>query len=234
VIVGDPNVVRVEAVAAALGRLCDELVFVGGCAASLLIDSPSAPPVRVTFDVDVVAEVASRTGYYALEDALAERGFTRETSEGAPICRWRVGGIDVDLMPTDEKILGFTNRWYSVAVATAPVIALPSGREIKLIAAPEFLATKFEAFHTRGNTDVLMSHDLEDIVNVIEGRSGIVNEVVTVEPDLRVYLSGQCRELMHHPDFHNSLPGLVAYDDLHERRMETVRSRISAIAGLAP
>ena len=53
---GDPNVARIEVVAAALGDLCEELVFVGGCAASLLIDTPSAPPIRVTYDVDVIAE----------------------------------------------------------------------------------------------------------------------------------------------------------------------------------
>ena len=60
---GDPNVARVEVVAAALGDLCEELVFVGGCAASLLIDTPSAPPIRVTYDVDVIAEVAALSGY---------------------------------------------------------------------------------------------------------------------------------------------------------------------------
>jgi hypothetical protein len=47
----DPNVVRVELVAEALGELCDELVFVGGCAVSMLIDAPTAPPARVTYDV---------------------------------------------------------------------------------------------------------------------------------------------------------------------------------------
>lgn len=36
---GDPNVLRVELVAAALGDLCDELVLVGGCAASLLFEN---------------------------------------------------------------------------------------------------------------------------------------------------------------------------------------------------
>lgn len=54
----DPNVQRVEQVAAALGDLRTELVLVGGCAASLLIDAPTAPPPRVTFDVDLIAEVA--------------------------------------------------------------------------------------------------------------------------------------------------------------------------------
>jgi len=229
---GDPNVARVEVVAEALGDLCEELVFVGGCAASLLIDAPSAPPTRVTYDVDVIAEVAALSGYYALERRFTERGFAKDMSEGAPICRWRVQDVEVDLMPTDESILGFSNRWYPAAVASASSIALPSGQRISLISAPVFLATKFEAFHTRGRNDVLISHDLEDIVNVVEGRPLIVEEVAAAESGLRAYLAVRFRELTRNPDFANALPGLVAYDDLYESRIQAVRNRTSAIAGL--
>lgn len=228
---GDPNVLRVEVVAAALGDLCDELVLVGGCAASLLIDAPSAPPARVTYDVDVIAEVAALHGYHALERQFAKRGFSRDVSEAAPICRWRVRDIEVDLMPTDEKILGFANRWYPVAAASAVRVALPSGREINLISAPAFLATKFEAFHTRGNSDVVMSHDLEDIVNVLEGRPAIVSEVAAAQADLLAYLVMRFGELRQHRDFENTLPGLVAYDELHRSRIEAVLQRITAISG---
>jgi len=49
VIAGDPNVQSIELVAAALGELCEELVLVGGCAASLLINAPSAPPPTMNF-----------------------------------------------------------------------------------------------------------------------------------------------------------------------------------------
>lgn len=208
---GDPNVARVEVVAAALGDLCEELVFVGGCAASFLIDTPSAPPARVTYDVDVIAEVAALSGYYALEKRFTERGFAKDLSEGAPICRWLVRDVEVDLMPTDESILGFSNRWYP---------------------APVFLATKFEAFETRGRNDVLISHDLEDIVNVVEGRAGIVEEIAAAESALRAYLAVKFRELSQNPDFANALPGLVAYDDLYQSRIQTVRDRASAITEL--
>ena len=85
----DPNVSRVELVAAALGDLRDELVLVGGCAASLLINAPTAPPPRVTFDVDLVAEVAALRNYYALEERFTQRGFKRDVAPDAPICRWR-------------------------------------------------------------------------------------------------------------------------------------------------
>jgi hypothetical protein len=64
----------------------------------------------------------------------------------APICRWTYRGTQVDLMPTDPTVLGFANRWYDLAVRTAADVRLPSGAVIRLIAAPAFLATKFEAF----------------------------------------------------------------------------------------
>lgn len=89
----DPNVQNVEMVAAALGDLCDELVLVGGCAASLLIDAPTAPLPRVTYDVDLVAVVTALRDYYALERKFEQRGFVRDVSPDAPICRWKIGAI---------------------------------------------------------------------------------------------------------------------------------------------
>jgi hypothetical protein len=32
--------------------------------------------------------------------------------QGAPICRWIYQDIKVDVMPTDENVLGFNNQWY--------------------------------------------------------------------------------------------------------------------------
>lgn len=107
----DPNLQRVELVARALGELCGELVFVGGSAAGLLCTSVQAPPPRATFDVDLIAEVVALSAYHALEKRFARRGFVRDIAQDAPICRWRIGEVVVDLMPTDERVLGFSNRW---------------------------------------------------------------------------------------------------------------------------
>lgn len=229
----DPNVQSVEAVAQALGDLCDEVVLVGGCAAGLLCTSPSAMPPRVTFDVDVVAEVAALADYYALERRFEQRGFKRDISQDAPICRWRLRDLCVDLMPSDEKILGFSNRWYPHAIAGALRVALPGGRLIRLISPPAFLATKFEAFATRGRGDLLSSHDFEDIINVLDGRPGIEAEVAAAATDLVQYLSARFGEIVRHADFANTLPGLVSYDEIHEDRVRRVRVRIEAIAALA-
>ena len=228
----DPNVQLLEFVAKELGDLRDELVFVGGCAAGLLCTSPSAAPPRVTNDVDVVAEVTTLIGYHALEKRIAARGFKRDTSPDAPVCRWRLGNVLVDLMPSEERVLGFANRWYPLAVATATPVNLPSGMQIRLIAAPVFLATKFEAFASRGGGDMMASHDFEDIINVLAGRPGIEDEVGQTINDLRRYLALRFREVASHPDFDNTLPGLIAFDALYAERLETVRERIATIAAL--
>ncbi len=228
----DPNLAKVELIAIALGTLCDELVFVGGCAAGLLITDPAASMARVTFDVDLVAEVTALHGYHEMEAAFAERGFQRDISPDAPICRWRYREIEVDLMPTDAGILGFANRWYRDAVAAADRVVLPSSTRIRLISAPHFLATKFEAFTDRGNADVLGSHDLEDIINVIDGRPELQNEIANTAVELRIYLAKRCATLIATPHFDNYLPGLLPQDDTLAERIGTVMTRLQFIASL--
>lgn len=60
------------------------------------------------------------------------------------------GAVAVDLMPTDEAVLGFANRWYAEAASSAMRVRLPTGRTVNFISVPSFLGTKFEAFGTRG------------------------------------------------------------------------------------
>ena len=63
----DPNRAILTRVARALGALCDELVFVGGCATGLLVTSVRAQVVRMTEDVDLVAQVATVREYHDME-----------------------------------------------------------------------------------------------------------------------------------------------------------------------
>jgi hypothetical protein len=153
----DPNLAKVELIARALGPLREQVVFVGGCAVGLLITDTAASPVRVTFDVDLVASVSALAGYHGMEKQLVRFGFKRDLSPDAPICRWRYRELEVDLMPADPNILGFSNRWYPLAMATATEFRLPGGGDIRLVTAPVFIGTKFEAHANRGGGDLLAS-----------------------------------------------------------------------------
>jgi hypothetical protein len=137
----DPNLQILDLVARALGELCESLVFVGGCANGLLLTAERAELIRATQDVDVVAQLTSIAQYHRMEKAIEARGFARDRSAEAPICRWVRAGVKLDLMPS-EPLLGFHNRWYPLAVETARAVTLPSGTTIRLIAAPVVVATK--------------------------------------------------------------------------------------------
>lgn len=228
----DPNLAKVELIAHVLGPLREKLVFVGGCAAGLLMSDPAATVARVTYDVDLVAEVAALRGYHQMEAEFSRLGFKRDVSPEAPICRWRYRDLEVDLMPTDPGILGFANRWYPLSVTTASSLRLPSGVAIRLITAPLFVATKFEAFADRGNEDVLGSHDLEDIINIIDGRPELPGEIRNSTDELQIYLANKCAGLLALPNFANYLPGLVVQDETLVQRVATVTARLRTIASL--
>ena len=223
----DPNLPMLLLIADALGDLREDVVFVGGCSAGLLLTDPAAESIRPTRDVDAIVEAASLAGFYRIEAMLPERGFERDI-DGEVICRWRHrrSGVLFDLMPVDPGILGFSNRWYPEAVRTATPIALNERIEIRLVAAPAFVATKLEAFTGRGKGDFLMSHDLEDVLNVVDGRPALVDEVGAAVDSLRAFVQERVMTLLKHPDFPNALPGLIAEAD----RADIVMARLRALA----
>jgi hypothetical protein len=64
----ETNLEMIRHVARRLGDLRDRVVFLGGAATALLITDKATPDVRVTTDVDVIVEIASRTDYYRLSE----------------------------------------------------------------------------------------------------------------------------------------------------------------------
>jgi predicted nucleotidyltransferase len=227
----DANVVLIEAVSKALDRLNERVVYLGGGAVGLLITDPARPAVRATVDVDVIVEVASRADYYALANDLRQAGFAEDPEAGV-LCRWRRGNLKLDVMPTDPAILGFSNAWLQPAVDTAQHIVLPSKRPIRVVTAPFLLATKLEAFYDRGNGDFLASHDLEDIVNLIDGRPELLAEVDASTPELRVYLREEFEALLANEGFTQALPGQLGPAAADQSRLELLIERLRRIAGL--
>ena len=206
----DPNQPYLRAIAVALGDLRERVVFVGGAIAGLLVTDPLAEGVRPTKDVDTIVE--ARLGqFHRIEEQVAHRGFSRDVDSGVT-CRWihRDTGILFDLMPVDASILGFSNRWYAYATETAQLVELEAGVTIRLATAVAFVATKMEAFSDRGAGDFLVSHDLEDVLNIVDGREELVQELREALPALRVSVGEAFAKLLAHPDFANALPGLIA------------------------
>jgi predicted nucleotidyltransferase len=194
----------------AMGPLCEQVVFVGGCATGLLIDHAGLMDVRPTEDVDAIVEVVSLAAYHRLADQLGQRGFKQTLADNTPPFRWFWNRLQLDLVPLDEKVLGFANPWYRAGFAAALKAELADGLVLRHLSAPYFLATKFEAFRDRGQSDVFTSHDLEDILTVVEGRSTLVAEVGAAPDEVRRHIGRSVSGLLALPPFTNALPGLLS------------------------
>ncbi|MEW8200749.1 MAG: hypothetical protein AB2697_14555 [Candidatus Thiodiazotropha endolucinida] len=225
----NPNLKILTQAVERLGVLSDEMVFLGGCATGLLITDKAAPPLRVTKDVDTIVEASTLAAYQRFSEKLRKQGFREDFSDGAPLCRWLADDVILDVMPTDSRILGFGNRWYESALKYAEVTTLPSGRNIRMVTAPYFLSTKMEAFDGRGRGDYLLSHDIEDMIAVLDGRPEIVNEVQTADQELIENVRARFAQLLSDNRFIAALSGHMPGDQASQARVGLVIDRIEAI-----
>ena len=146
------------------------------------------------------------------------------------MCRWRWEELILDVMPTDPAILGFSNCWYPEAVSTAENRLLAGGLNIRLVAPAYFIATKLEAFFGRGQGDYYGSHDLEDLIAVVDGRPGIVEEIQRATPGLRMYMKEKLGALLDDPIFCYAVEGHLPGDPGSQARVPDLLQRLKVIA----
>ena len=166
-----------------------------------------------------------------LSERLRERGL-EEAMDEPVICRWRHrdSGLAIDLMPTAEDVLGFSNRWYEAGIATAVELELPSGRRIRAVAPPVVVATKLAAWLGRGAGDVLTSLDVHDIVVLIDGRPELIEELAAQPEELREYVVAELASLREAEYFEYVVQAAVAaYGDVANERAAIVAERLDAI-----
>ena len=112
---------------------------------NLLLDDSAFSPARPTDDVDVIIEAVTSRRYLDVEAKLRSLGFDHDMREKAPKCRWVLGNLTVDIMPTDSGFLGLIRpgsrkRWLPRLVHEFVHTRL------RLISPVALLATKHVAF----------------------------------------------------------------------------------------
>ncbi|MFD2788057.1 hypothetical protein [Hymenobacter rubripertinctus] len=222
------NLAALQAVARALGPLRERVVFVGGSTAGLYSTAPQAAESRPTNDVDCIIEVVPRMAYYELEEELRGLGF-RHDQTSSVICRWRVAGQVVDVMPIGEdNILGFSNPWYPEGFAHAHPYVLPDESTVFILPAVYFVATKLAALRSRGMDDIRLSNDLEDIVYVVDNRTEFAAEVTAAAATVRTYITTQFHQLLQHPELREAIDCQLPYGSGQERKY-IVENRFRAV-----
>lgn len=180
----------------------------GGATSILYIDClEGASEARPTIDVDCIVEVGSIREYHQAEERMRRLGFSNDTSEGAPICRWKKGPLVVDLMPTDQKILGFSNQWYAEGFKKADSVELAESVMISIFTFPYFVASKLEALLSRGVKDLSISQDLEDILFVMEGRESFLADMKSGPRPILEFATKGFAQIVKVPDFEFAVRG---------------------------
>lgn len=221
------NLYRIRTVSRAIGELRDRTVFIGGAALSLYLDQ-EASEARPTEDVDLLVELLTYAEITNIEEELRDKGF-RHVPDAPFKYRYEYDGIFVDLMPMDEQVLGFMNRWYEEGFSNAQEYAIEEEEKIWTFTPPYFLAAKLEAFDKRGKGDFFGSHDLEDIVLLLENREHIWEELDATEGALRSYLKEQFGDLVKDDRFREFLEGNVQGGD--PRAVDDIMEKLSAFGG---
>jgi hypothetical protein len=225
------NIDDLVKVALGLDALTEKWVFTGGAIIGLLLDYPSLMNARPTKDVDVIVEVRTRIQYAELEEQLRGLGFKHDMSDGAPRCRWLFDDIRVDIMPVSDQTGELSDRWFDFALQTATKVRAGKA-EIWIVTAPCLLATKLETFKDRGKGDFIASHDIEDIITVVDGRDALVEEIDGSPTAMRRFIADTIAELLKDARFLDSLSGHLPPDEASQQRLPLILQRLQVIAAL--
>ncbi len=220
------NTLMISEVAKRLTPLLEQLVFVGGATVDLLLTDQAAQTARPTEDVDTIIDVATKHAYDKLSEQLIKLGWQNDTRSGI-ICRWLQDELVLDVMPTNETILTFTNPWYAASIQNSLEYQLDESLRIQANSAPYFLASKLIAWKQRGNNEYLTSKDLEDILLVLDGRPELINEIQNSEIPVKAFLAQEFSMLLEDETFLEFIFGFVPSDQ--PGRAEILKKRMNNI-----
>ena len=205
-----------------------EFAFLGGSVLTLFVTDKSADAIRVTKDVDIVMNIRTRKEYHMADSELERRGFRHDTREGAPICRWILDDVTVDVLPIREDVLGWKSRWFEESLVAAETVQVGNSF-VRIITPPYFVALKLEAFEERGHKDFLASTDFEDVICLANGRESLVSEIMNCE-NLRGGISRKFRGYLTCPELEDAVDGFVQTESAPEVRKMRIMEAFKAIA----
>jgi hypothetical protein len=185
-------------------------VFTGGGIVQLLITDPAAPPASLTKDVDAVLEIASYGDYAEIENALRAAGFVQSFQDKAAIVAWYWKDRRIDILPHKPfPLIATINRWFPWVLEDAVRFEVQQGQFAWIASAPSFLATKFEAFFSRGGGDYVGSKDIEDILAIVDGRPELVGELAAAPREVSDFLRKCFADFLSNRTFLDSIPHLI-------------------------
>ena len=197
------NIAVVAEIAVALKELKDQVIFVGGSVVSLYTDDPAADDIRPTADIDITVKLMNQGNYLQMQKRLSSLGFKLDMT-GHSICSYKYKDIPVDIMSTEDMPLIPSSIWFRLGLDTLQTVKV-NNVDIQILSVPYFLATKFKAFNDRG-VDYRTSHDIEDIIYILDNRINIVNEINQADSEVKEFIKSELQKIIDN----NALEEIIA------------------------
>ncbi len=207
------NLERIESVADKFEELNQRIVYVGGAVVQCYSSDYAVGEIRATEDVDCIVKYDSHMDRIEFEKELRRHHFVEDLEDGV-ICRWKFENDKVDIMPTNEKFLSFSNKWYEYGFEKRIPYLLPNGNVIFIMPVVVFVATKFEALKARGGNDLRYSHDFEDIIFILNSCNDF--ELKLKEEDnaeLKLYIVTNVKWLLNRFNIHEEIECVLPYGE---------------------
>ena len=98
-------------------------------------------------------------------------------------------------MSTKEIGWAPANVWFSEGFKHLELISLNEHTSIQILPLAFFLASKFVAYHNRGK-DPRTSHDLEDIIYVLDNQTNLVATIISSPENVLTFLQSEFTDLL--------------------------------------
>ena len=219
------NIGVVAEVAEGLQQYREQVVFVGGAVISLYTDDPAADEIRPTKDIDFTVNIVDVGEFHKTIEELGKLGFQPDPF-GNSICSYTYKNYPVDIIPAEDNAFGSTNRWYKIGFEDLWKVNVKD-QEIYILSAACFLATKFEAFNNRGN-DYRTSHDIEDIIYIIDNRTTIVDEIAKCDKKILEFIKYEFKKIIDKGLLEELLVTHI-HPLIIDERIHIVKEKISSI-----
>jgi predicted nucleotidyltransferase len=217
----------IERVANALGELNEKVIYVGGATVSLYINDPAAEDVRPTKDVDISIKVASFVELEDIREQLTDKGF-KQSSDLDVICRFKLEDILVDVMATKPIAWAPANPWFEKGFEKLEKTKV-NDITIQIMPLTFFLASKFTAYHDRGGNDPRFSHDLEDIIYIIDNRTDwhqiLINEQ---DQEVKEFLINEFSNILTSNKMQEAILGNLFYET-QDKRFGMIMDKINQV-----
>ena len=205
----------IRKVARALGDLNQQVIYVGGAVVTLYVDDPAADDVRPTKDIDISLSIASFGELEEIREQMIQRGFIQSALDSV-ICRFRFEDVLVDVMNTSAIGWAPANPWFLPGFQKKMQVHVED-IVINVLPLPYFMASKFAAYHSRGNNEPRTSQDFEDIVYLLDNCTNLAEVITGSEPPVSAFLKTEFNQIMIDGVKQEAILGNLFYETRMER-----------------